>query len=73
VEIRVKIDCERCKRTMKKVVEGMKGVKDVPVDPTEHKVTVVGYVDPDKVVSCMEHQTGKKAKIRSYRKFKNLA
>jgi copper chaperone CopZ len=66
VEIRVKIDCEGCKQTVKKAVEGMKGVKDVQVDPKEHKVTVVGYVDPGKVVSRMKHRTGKKAEIWPY-------
>jgi copper chaperone CopZ len=73
VEIRVKIDWEGCKRTVKKVLEGMKGVKDVSVDLKEHEVMVVGYVDPGKVVSRMEYWTSKKAEIRPYIKFKNLA
>jgi copper chaperone CopZ len=68
VEIKVKMDCEGCERRVKKAVraEGMKGVKQVDVDRKAHKVTVIGYVDPGKVVSRVAHRTGKKAEIWPY-------
>lgn len=62
----MKMDCEGCVRKVKKAVEGMKGVKDVEVDRKAHKVTVVGYVDPAKVVSRVAHRTGKKAELWPY-------
>ncbi|XP_059460242.1 heavy metal-associated isoprenylated plant protein 26-like [Corylus avellana] len=66
VEIKVKMDCEGCERKVKKAVEGMKGVKQVDVDRKSHKVTVIGYVDPGKVVSRVAHRTGKRAEIWPY-------
>ncbi|CAN7102859.1 unnamed protein product [Brassica rapa subsp. narinosa] len=50
VEIKVKMDCEGCERKVRRSVEGMKGVSSVSLEPKAHKVTVVGYVDPNKVV-----------------------
>ncbi|XP_068646060.1 heavy metal-associated isoprenylated plant protein 26-like [Aristolochia californica] len=66
VEIKVRIDCEGCERKVKKSVEGMKGVTSVEVDPKQHKLTVVGYVDPDKVVKRVRMRTGKKAELWPY-------
>ncbi|KAM4118449.1 hypothetical protein ACB094_02G203700 [Castanea mollissima] len=53
VEIKVKMDCEGCERRVKKSVEGMKG----------SKLTVIGYVDPMKVLERVRHRTGKKAEL----------
>ncbi|XP_043726071.1 heavy metal-associated isoprenylated plant protein 26-like [Telopea speciosissima] len=50
VEIKVRIDCEGCERRVKKSVERMKGVTQVDVDPKKNKLTVIGYVDPKKVL-----------------------
>ncbi|XP_071733351.1 heavy metal-associated isoprenylated plant protein 26-like [Rutidosis leptorrhynchoides] len=66
VEIRVKMDCEGCERRVRKSVEGMKGVSSVDVDPKKSKLTVVGYVDPDKVLHRVQHRTGKKAEKWPY-------
>lgn len=44
----------------------MKGVKQVDVERKANKVTVVGYVEPSKVVSRIAHRTGKKAEIWPY-------
>ena len=51
---------------MRKSVEGMKGVTQVEVDPKQHKLTVIGYVDPDKVLTRVRHRTGKKADFWPY-------
>ncbi|KAL6222248.1 hypothetical protein ACLB2K_005640 [Fragaria x ananassa] len=66
VEIKVKMDCEGCERRVKKSVEGMKGVTSVEVDPKQSKLTVIGYVDPDKVLHRVRHRTGKKADLWPY-------
>ncbi|XP_059624651.1 heavy metal-associated isoprenylated plant protein 26-like [Cornus florida] len=66
VEIRVKIDCEGCKKKVRKSVEGMKGVTQVTVEPKQHKLTVIGYVNPNKVLKRVRHRTGKKAEMWPY-------
>ncbi|KAI4314731.1 hypothetical protein L6164_027610 [Bauhinia variegata] len=66
VEIKVKIDCEGCERRVKKSVEGMKGVTQVEVEPKQSKLTVTGYVDPNKVLHRVRHRTGKKADFWPY-------
>ncbi|KAL1316018.1 hypothetical protein AAHE18_05G036600 [Arachis hypogaea] len=56
MEIKVKMDCEGCERRAKKSVEGMKG----------SKLTVKGYVDPEKVLERVRQRTGKKAEFWPY-------
>lgn len=60
------MDCEGCQRRVKKSVDGMKGVTRVEVDPKQSKLTVIGYVDPDKVLERVRHRTGKKAEFWPY-------
>ncbi|KAF4377620.1 hypothetical protein G4B88_006900 [Cannabis sativa] len=60
------MDCEGCERRVKKSVQGMKGVTEVEVDPKQSKLTVIGYVDPDKVLTRVRHRTGKKAELWPY-------
>ncbi|KAI9166046.1 hypothetical protein LWI28_025250 [Acer negundo] len=66
VEIKVKMDCVGCERKVKKSVLGMKGVTQVDVDPKQSKLTVIGYVDPNKVLQRVRHHTGKKAELWPY-------
>ncbi|EXC16575.1 hypothetical protein L484_008381 [Morus notabilis] len=66
VEVKVRLDCEGCERKVKRALEGMKGVKQVDVERKANKVTVVGYVDPAKVVARVAYRTGKKAEIWPY-------
>ncbi|XP_057545084.1 heavy metal-associated isoprenylated plant protein 27-like isoform X1 [Amaranthus tricolor] len=66
VEIKVRMDCEGCERKVKKSVKGMKGVTRVETDPKFHKLTVMGYVDPKKVLKRVRHHTGKKAELWPY-------
>lgn len=60
------MDCEGCERRVKKAVEGMKGVTQVEVEPKLSKLTVIGYVDPNKVLHRVRHRTGKKADLWPY-------
>lgn len=62
----MKIDCEGCERKIRRAVEGMKGVTQVEIEPKQHKLTVIGYVEPKKVVSRVIHRTGKKAELWPY-------
>ncbi|XP_058090790.1 heavy metal-associated isoprenylated plant protein 26-like [Magnolia sinica] len=66
VEIKVRMDCEGCERKVKKAVEGMKGLTHVDVDRKQQKLTVVGYVDPNKVLRRVRWRTGKKAELWPY-------
>lgn len=62
----MKIDCEGCERKVRRSVEGMKGVTSVLIEPKQHKLTVVGYVEPHKVLSRVAHRTGKKVEFWPY-------
>ncbi|KAK9987749.1 hypothetical protein SO802_027988 [Lithocarpus litseifolius] len=73
VEIKVKIDCEGCERRVKKAVEGMKGVTQVDIQRKANKLTVIGYVEPEKVVSRVQHRTGKKAELWPYVPYDEVA
>ncbi|KAL6514508.1 Heavy metal-associated isoprenylated plant protein 26 [Orobanche gracilis] len=66
VEIKIKMDCEGCERRVRKSVEGMKGVTSVELSPKQNKLTVIGYVDPDKVLARVAHRTGKKTELWPY-------
>ncbi|XP_043708890.1 heavy metal-associated isoprenylated plant protein 27-like isoform X1 [Telopea speciosissima] len=73
VEIKVIIDCEGCERRVKKSVKGMKGVTQVDVHPKKNKLTVIGYVDPKKVLHRVQHRTGKKAEFWPYVPYEMVA
>lgn len=66
VEIKIKIDCEGCERRVRKSVEGMKGVTQVEVEPKKSKLTVIGYVEPEKVLHRVKHRTKKTAVMWPY-------
>eukprot|EP00257_Ricinus_communis_P010820 XP_002531159.2 heavy metal-associated isoprenylated plant protein 27 [Ricinus communis] len=66
VEIKVKMDCEGCVKKVKKSVQGMKGVTNVEVERKQSKLTVTGYVDPNKVLQRVRHRTGKRADFWPY-------
>lgn len=55
MEVKIRLDCEGCERKVKRSLEGMKGVSQVLVDRKSNKVTVVGYVEPSKVVARVAH------------------
>lgn len=62
----MKMDCEGCERKVKRAVEGMKGVEQVNIERKAHKVTVIGYVEPAKVVARIAHRTGKRVELWPY-------
>ncbi|KAJ4964365.1 hypothetical protein NE237_024304 [Protea cynaroides] len=73
VEIKVKMDCEGCERRVEKAVKGMNGVTQVDIEPKKHKLTVIGYVDPKKVLKRVQRRTGKKAEFWPYVPYDEVA
>ncbi|KAL7131742.1 hypothetical protein ABFS83_12G024700 [Erythranthe nasuta] len=65
VEIKVKMDCDGCERRVKNAVKNIKGVKTVEVNRKLSRVTVNGYVDPNKVLRRVNN-TGKRAEFWPY-------
>ncbi|KAH7847683.1 hypothetical protein Vadar_028964 [Vaccinium darrowii] len=65
VEIKVKMDCDGCERKVKNAVTHMKGVKSVDVNRKQSRVTVSGYVEPNKVLKKVK-STGKRAEFWPY-------
>ncbi|KAG1334529.1 heavy metal-associated isoprenylated plant protein 23 [Cocos nucifera] len=65
VELKVRMDCDGCELKVKKAVSSMKGVQSVDINRKQQKVTVVGYVEPNKVLKKAQ-STGKKAEIWPY-------
>ncbi|KAH7571014.1 hypothetical protein ACOSP7_019598 [Xanthoceras sorbifolium] len=65
VEIKVKMDCDGCERKVRNAVSHMKGAKTVVVNRKQSRVTVTGYVDPNKVLKKVK-DTGKRAEFWPY-------
>ncbi|XP_058088550.1 heavy metal-associated isoprenylated plant protein 21-like isoform X1 [Magnolia sinica] len=65
VELKVKMDCDGCERKVKNAVSSMKGVRTVDVNRKQSRVTVTGYVEPNKVLKRVKN-TGKRAEFWPY-------
>nr|GMC95010.1 heavy metal-associated isoprenylated plant protein 21-like [Ipomoea batatas] len=65
IEIKVKMDCDGCERRVKSAVKNMKGVKSVEVNRKQSRVTVSGFIDPNKVLRKVK-STGKRAEMWPY-------
>ncbi|GLJ51173.1 hypothetical protein SUGI_1089070 [Cryptomeria japonica] len=65
VELKVRMDCDGCELKVKNSVSSMKGVKSVDVNRKLQKVTVTGYVDPNKVLKKVK-ATGKRVEFWPY-------
>ncbi|KAF3953559.1 hypothetical protein CMV_021010 [Castanea mollissima] len=65
VKIKVKMDCDGCERRVRNAVSNMKGAKSVEVDRKQSRVTVTGYVEPNKVLNKIK-STGKRAEFWPY-------
>uniref|UniRef100_A0A2P2JGB1 Metal ion binding protein n=2 Tax=Rhizophora mucronata TaxID=61149 RepID=A0A2P2JGB1_RHIMU len=65
VEIKVKMDCDGCERKVKEAARNMKGVRSVEVNRKQSRVTVSGYVEPNKVLNKIK-STGKRAEFWPY-------
>ncbi|XP_058085121.1 heavy metal-associated isoprenylated plant protein 23-like [Magnolia sinica] len=65
VELKVRMDCEGCELRVKKALSSMSGVESVDINMKQQKVTVIGYVEPNKVLKKVQ-DTGKRAEIWPY-------
>ncbi|KAJ8631062.1 hypothetical protein MRB53_024385 [Persea americana] len=65
VELKVKMDCDGCERRVRNAVCSLKGAKTVDVNRKQSRVTVTGYVDPNKVLKKVK-STGKRAEFWPY-------
>ncbi|KAL9453363.1 hypothetical protein AB3S75_009047 [Citrus x aurantiifolia] len=65
VDIKVKMDCDGCERKVRNAVSSIRGAKSVEVNRKQSRVTVTGYVDPNKVLKKVK-STGKRAEFWPY-------
>ncbi|XP_074591827.1 heavy metal-associated isoprenylated plant protein 23-like [Curcuma longa] len=65
VELKVRMDCEGCELKVRNALASMKGVQSVDINRKQYKVTVIGYIEPSKVVKRVQ-STGKRAEIWPY-------
>nr|AQX44181.1 heavy metal-associated isoprenylated plant protein 26-like protein [Apostasia odorata] len=65
IELKVRMDCEGCELKVKKALSHMKGVQSVEINRKQNKVTVTGYIEPNRVLKRVM-STGKKAEIWPY-------
>ncbi|CAL0306598.1 unnamed protein product [Lupinus luteus] len=65
VELKVRMDCDGCEMKVKKTLSSLSGVKSVEINRKQQKVTVTGYVEPNKVLKKAK-STGKKVEIWPY-------
>ncbi|KAL1812192.1 hypothetical protein DCAR_0624389 [Daucus carota subsp. sativus] len=66
VELNVSVHCcDGCKKKVKKILRKTEGVLNVEIDTVEPKVTVLGNVEPQKLIKKLL-KVGKQAEIWSY-------
>ncbi|XP_077218785.1 uncharacterized protein LOC143852978 [Tasmannia lanceolata] len=64
-EIQVRMDCNGCVQKIKKALHGINGIYDVNIDFPQQKLTLVGWVDPEKIIKAIK-KTRKIATICSH-------
>ncbi|KAK7305979.1 hypothetical protein VNO77_43893 [Canavalia gladiata] len=64
-ELKVMMDCDGCELKVKKALSSLDGVKSVEINRKQQKVTVIGYVEANKVLKKAK-STGKNAEIWPY-------
>ncbi|GFP98111.1 heavy metal-associated isoprenylated plant protein 26 [Phtheirospermum japonicum] len=65
INLKIRMDCGGCELKVKKALSSLTGVKSVEINRKQHKVTVRGYVEPNKVLKKAK-STGKKVEIWPY-------
>ncbi|RAL46619.1 hypothetical protein DM860_004898 [Cuscuta australis] len=59
------MDCDGCERKVRNAIRRIKGVKSIDVNRKQSKVTVNGFVEPNKVLRNVK-RTGKRAEFWPY-------
>ncbi|KAF8413420.1 hypothetical protein HHK36_001403 [Tetracentron sinense] len=62
VELKVRMCCTGCERVVKNAILKLRGVDSIEVDLEMEKVTVIGYVDRNKVLKAVR-RSGKRAEF----------
>ncbi|KAL1568822.1 Heavy metal-associated isoprenylated plant protein 44 [Salvia divinorum] len=65
VELKVRMCCTGCERVVKEAIHKLRGVDSVEVELEMEKVTVMGYVDRNKVLKAVR-RAGKRAEFWPY-------
>ncbi|CAL4955463.1 unnamed protein product [Urochloa decumbens] len=52
-ELHVRMDCHGCEHKIRKTLCAIDGVSEVHIDQANHKITVVGMVDPERIVKAI--------------------
>ncbi|KAL6502607.1 Heavy metal-associated isoprenylated plant protein 23 [Orobanche hederae] len=65
INLKIRMDCDGCELKVKKALSSLTGVRYVEINRKQQKVTVSGYVEPNKVLKKAE-STGNKAEIWPY-------
>ncbi|XP_022849678.1 heavy metal-associated isoprenylated plant protein 30-like isoform X1 [Olea europaea var. sylvestris] len=65
VDLKVRMCCTGCERVVKEAIQKLRGVDSIEVDLEMEKVTVIGYVDPKKVLKAVR-RAGKRAEFWPY-------
>ncbi|XVF28441.1 hypothetical protein REPUB_Repub15cG0029600 [Reevesia pubescens] len=55
--------CNACERTVAKAIAKLKGVENFTTNMNEHKVIIIGKIDPQKVLKKLRKKTGKQVEI----------
>ncbi|XP_019439871.1 PREDICTED: heavy metal-associated isoprenylated plant protein 30-like [Lupinus angustifolius] len=65
VELKVRMCCTGCERVVKNAIYKLKGIDSVEVELEMERVTIVGYVDKNKVLKAVR-RAGKRAEFWPY-------
>lgn len=65
VELKVRMCCSGCERVVKRTIYKLKGIDSVEVELPMERVTVIGYVDRNKILKVVR-RAGKRAEFWPY-------
>ncbi|KAL2543755.1 Heavy metal transport/detoxification superfamily protein [Forsythia ovata] len=65
VDLKVRMCCTGCERVVKEAIHKLRGIDSIDVDLEMEKVTVIGYVDRNKVLKAVR-RAGKRAEFWPY-------
>ncbi|KAL6627775.1 hypothetical protein ACP70R_031501 [Stipagrostis hirtigluma subsp. patula] len=52
-ELHVRMDCNGCEHKIRKTLSAIDGVSELYIDQANHKITVVGIADPERIVKAI--------------------
>ncbi|KAK9093701.1 hypothetical protein Scep_025170 [Stephania cephalantha] len=62
VELKVRMCCTGCERVVRNAILKLRGIDSIEINLEMEKVTVIGYVDPNKVLKAVR-RSGKRAEF----------